>query len=62
MKVEYRSSTKAIIRSEILSLEAIMARPHTHHLKPGYYYSKEATNELWKVDEEFKIWIVLKFN
>ena len=41
-----------------LSLEAIMARPHTHHLKPGYYYSKEATNELWKVDEEFKIWIV----
>ena len=35
-----------------------MATPHTHQLKPGYYYSKEATNELWKVDEEFKIWIV----
>ena len=29
-----------------------------HPLKPGYYYSKESTNELWKVDEEFKIWIV----
>ena len=29
-----------------------------HHLKPGYYYSKESTHELMKIDEESKIWIV----
>ena len=27
-------------------------------LKPGYYFSKEATHELLKIDEDSKAWIV----
>ena len=27
-------------------------------LKKGYYYSKQATNELMKIDDDFKVWIL----
>ena len=31
-------------------------------LRPGYYFSKEATNELIKINEDSKVWIVPIFH